>query len=158
MAEAQSSMDRKSYAIKIGFGLEHEAEILANISPHRNIVDLISAWSEPCSEELMNEINIGLGINVWDMLKEESDDDSVFEVTADFLGDSSSESEYFAKKVDLTQLNFIQMQLCTGPSLKDYLKDLNGTLTIQEIILILWDMLLGVQHMHERHIVHSKRI
>lgn len=159
VAEAQSSMDRKLYAIKIGFGLEHEAEILASISPHRNIVDLVSSWSEPCSEELFNEINIGLGINLWDLLRQESDDDSIFEVSTDYeLSDSSIGGENFAKKVDLTQLNFIQMQLCNGPSLKDYLKDLSGNLTIQEIILMLWDMLLGVQHMHERHIVHSKHI
>jgi serine/threonine protein kinase len=56
------------------------------------------------------------------------------------------------------EIECIQMQLCSGPPLNEFIRTLQRELTVQELVLVLWDMLLGIQHIHENNIVHSKSI
>lgn len=119
------------YAIKVAPSTEvssSECSIMATLPPHGSLVRYIGHWEEPRQQENAF-LDSGLAL-----LEESSD------------GSDLSQGTLLAPS-----LSFLQMELCTGPSLKEAI---SHELDADSITHIVRGILRGLSHLHENGIIH----
>ena len=68
--------------------------------------------------------------------------------------DSPHVLRYVAAHRDAAECLWIVTELCEGGSLLDIMRSQDAGLTEPEIAAVLWQSLIGLQHLHGQHIVH----
>lgn len=144
-------LDGQHYALKIvpeHRTAQSEIEALSDLKGHPNVVSLISHWKQPFTEDLEHTLSKNEYLQHLTNIAEQSDSDSE--------DAESLDNEKLGQETYSDGISFMQMELCSGPTLKNFVANLERNMNSHDVVLLFWDLLRGLEHIHSKGIIHRK--